>query len=259
MRALRVGTAVLAAAGLVAAAGIATAAPLNGDFETGDLTGWAGGNGGDFAVTGAFQSPPDTGAFQLVLTTSPGSVGALGAGAATAAAIRAVMGITDPLLETVEPAGFEAIQGSVVTQTFITGLTGFDLQFRYNFLSDETDAGTQFGDVLPDYAIVHIRNAAGTFELIQRITDADTEFEGGPFPPVIGGYDTQTGYRTYNLGAALAPDQYTVSFAVFDVFDGGFDSALAIDNVMLVPEPSSVSLIVLGLLGLAVYRRQQRD
>lgn len=257
---LRHGTTLITALAIsLTSSGVSSAALINGDFETGDLTGWT--TVGDVDVLdGTFQAAPSEGNFQLVLTTSPGSVGQINGGVDSVANVNTVIGTTVAQLNSVEQASFSAFEGSGVMQTFVTNMTGVDLSFEYNFLSDETDAGNQFGDVYPDYAIVHIRNASGTFNYIRLLTDADVEWEGTAYPAANPTqFDSETGYRTFTLSGAgvplLTPDTYTLAFATFDVRDDLFDSALLIDRLMMIPEPSTGTLTALGLAVLGARRR----
>jgi hypothetical protein len=73
-------------------------------------------------------------------------------------------------------------------------------------------------------------------------------------PSTLGGYADMTGYHlalfTLGLGSS-----HTITFGVRDIGDGGIDSALLIDAVQ-VPEPGSLALISLALVGLVSTRRR---
>jgi hypothetical protein len=54
-------------------------------------------------------------------------------------------------------------------------------------------------------------------------------------------------------------DTYIFGIAVFDVTDDEYDSAVALDNFALLPEPRGVLLLVTGLLGLTLAGRSRSN
>ncbi len=245
----------------------AGAAPFaNGSFENG-FASWN--LIGDSAVFDdiSLQTTSTTGSFHSVLTSAPGSVPAgtqVGTGAVAADPdVIGLLGISATELASVTPAGVSVAEGAGMEQTFDT-TQGGNITFDWNFLSDESDAVNQYGDAFPDFAIVHVHdvNDPVAFSQIFLLVDADTEFEGIAGVPVIAGFDSETGWRTFDLSAvgSVLPGAgtYSLGIAVFDMNDNLFDSGLAVDNVSLL-EPSTVLLLGVGPFGLLWVGRERPD
>ncbi len=68
----------------------------------------------------------------------------------------------------------------------------------------------------------------------------------------VGDYGA-SGWQTYNFGSA-----YTglITFGVYNTLDTSLDSTLAIKNGVNVPEPGTLALFGLGLIGLAFRARK---
>ena len=236
---------------------LAHAVTINGGFDSGTV-GWN--FAGDFSVeTGSYGPPGDP---KLVLTTNPGSQPApksqpaLGAGAVGRAAITTLLGITATELDDNDPdstpGGINAYEGSAATQQFVVG-SDASLSFDWQLFTDETIFGSPF----PDFLLFHVRNLAGTFSVIQLVTDVLSESVNGNLSPSGTPYHSQTAVNSFNV-ALNGPDTYIMGIAVFDVVDDLYDNAVAVDNVRLVPEPSGVALGATALLALAVVRGRAR-
>ena len=226
----------------------ASALIVNPGFDSG-LTGWS--TIGDFSVeTGSFGPAGDP---KLVLTTSPGTIPALGTGAVPAdPAVIGLLGISVADLAAVEPAA--SVEGAAVTQQFTVGFAATDLQFDYQLFTEETNWAVPFADFL----LFHVRNLAGTFSSIVLITDVATEDGAGNFSASATPYASETSVRTLAMPLNGA-DTYILGIAVFDVDDDLFDSAVALDNFALLPEPRGGLLLAAGLLGLAMAGRPRSD
>ena len=226
----------------------ASALIVNPGFDSG-LIGWS--TIGDFSVeTGSFGPAGDP---KLVLTTSPGTIPALGTGAVPADPdVIGLLGISVADLAAVEPAA--SVEGAAVTQQFTVGFAATDLQLDYQLFTEETNWAVPFADFL----LFHVRNLAGTFSSIVLITDVATEDGAGNFSASGTPYASETSVRSITMPLNGA-DTYIFGIAVFDVTDDEFDSAVALDNFALIPEPRGGLLLAAGLLGLAVAGRPRSD
>jgi hypothetical protein len=230
---------------------LAHAVTINGGFDSGTV-GWN--FAGDFSVeTGSYGPPGDP---KLVLTTAPDSQPPLGTGAVAPTAITTLLGITATELADNDPdstpGGIDAFEGSAATQQFVVG-SNASLSFEWQIFTDETTFGTPF----PDFLLFHVHNLAGTFSVTQLVTDLLSESVNGNLSPSPTPYDSQTVVNSLTV-ALNGPDTYIMGFAIFDVTDNHFDTAVAIDNVTLVPEPSGVALATSALLALGAARGRAR-
>ncbi len=203
---------------------LATAAVINGSFETGDLTGWT--------VVGSAQAPDASIGVTPTVGTYQGYIETTGNYTQYAPPIEASLGITD---STLNGLGFtEFVNGTAISQD-VTVSAGDTLTFDWNFLTDELDEDPLYND----FAYFTIDSAA--YLLASR--NGSTYDTGSP--PV--GFDGQTGWDSgsYTFTAA---GTYKIGFGVFNVHDAGHNSVLLLDNISLpVPEPTSFVLLAIGL------------
>jgi hypothetical protein len=237
-----------ALAGLLLGPGSASAMVINPGFDSG-LTGWN--TIGDFSVeTGSYGPAGDP---KLVLTTAPGTLAALGTGAVAADPdVIGLLGISAATLAGVEPAS--SVEGAAVTQQFTTVNAVTDIAFEYQLFSEETNWSAPYAD----FVIFHVRNLAGTFSSTVLITDAATEDTAGNFSVSVTQFQSETSVRSITMPLNGA-DTYIFGIAVFDVTDAEFDSAVALDNFALIPEPRGALLLAAGLLGLTLAGRSRSN
>lgn len=200
----------------------------NGNFETGDITGWTG-LGLSGALPNALTVVPTEGSYMGVMdNTGNGPVGA-----PVIAGALGVPGASLIGLSTGTPTN-----GSCIYQD-ITVSAGDTLTFDWNFLTDELNEDPQYND----FAIFSI--ATDPYLLRDKNTPPYIFF------PPMSAFDGQTGWATQSHVFSIA-GTYRLGFAVFNVEDTGHDSWLLVDNV-IVPEPACLLIWPVLLLG----RRRQ--
>lgn len=220
----------LSLAGLFAFGGSSRAAFINGNFETGDFTGWT--TTGVTAVLGNFAGiDPFEGSFQGGAQTNGGvAVGAL----------EAFFGLAAGDIDSVLTTGTATV-GAGFQQT-ITVQTGDLLRFNWNFTTSEGPNDPTFND--------------GSFVVISNTADllADTFFV--PLNP--GGLNLETGYQEFQF---IFPFEgtYNVGVGTVNVGDASFNSVILADNFSIsTPAPPALLLGLVGVPALAVIRRRRK-
>jgi hypothetical protein len=187
-----------------------------------------------------------------------------------------------------EIAGVGGTNGSLLTTPTFSANAGDSLNFYFNYVTSD-------GANYSDYAFAHLLDSTNT--LVATLFTARTEpsgntspgaglpandsvltpttsaiIPGGPHWSELGGDSGQcfaagcgyTGWiqSTYTI---LAAGNYTLAFGATNVLDTQYNTGLAIDGVTVAgipviptPEPATLSLLSLGLGGLAILRRRRR-
>lgn len=132
-----------------------------------------------------------------------------------------------------------ASEGSAIFQS-VTVEAGESLRFDWTFLSNEA-AGL-------DYAFVVIDGAV--FNLVDGLSlSAGSNYD----------YGFTSGAQTFQSTPFIAGALVSFGFGVVDVDSSVGSSALVLDNVSVIPEPSAFAAFAgLGALGLAATRRRRR-
>lgn len=239
----RIGVAIWLVSVLLPCASMAVVS--NPGFESG-LTGWTA--TGDFSLENGTYGPTN----RLVLTSETAGENPLGAGADIVGDILAATGMDATTLAANEPAGFTAFEGSVVEKTFNFGGPGTaTFSFDWQLFTDETTWA--FGTPYADYVLVRVLEVAGPFDTYELVADMESEFLAGNLVASATQYDTQSAINTFTLATLLPnPGDYTLQIVMFDVDDGDFSSAVALDNFSLIPETGTVALCLSGMFGLLV-------
>lgn len=210
----------------------ASAMVVNGDFESG-MDGWDGiGVGGAFLGVGFTASMEER--FFGDFDVSDSEVeNFLGLGAGT----------LDGL------SSGNAVEGSALKQS-IEVQAGDVLTFDFLFATAE-EPGSDYND----FAFFSVSGASSDV-----LADTNSPFSDSIYVPFIGtisATDWQT--TTYEF---LTGGVYTIGFGVMNVDDDLYGSAMLLDNVGLnvqsanVPEPSTIGLLAIGLVGLGLARKR---
>jgi hypothetical protein len=121
---------------------------------------------------------------------------------------------------------------------------GFVITFDYNFLTSEPGPAR-------DFAFITLTGQSGDVPIVADIFDAGTAFGGGsPF-------NLQSGFQTYSINISTA-GTYTLGIGIADARNLEGPSGLLIDNISIIPEPSSIMLGVAGAVFLVALRRRVR-
>jgi plastocyanin len=211
------------------------------DFESG-LSGWQ--SAGDaLTVNASFGLSPTQGSNLGLLTTASinGDFNTFsGTDAVSATALEGFLGLSTGTLA----SGFE---GSALLRS-ITVNAGDTLTFDYNYLSTDVSAN-DFAFLTLNGALTSLVSSSGPLTPSLAVLD-----------PIFGDPTTETGWRTFSVTFTTA-GTYNLGLGVVDAGDEFFPSALAVDNVQVtagaaqaVPEPSTLTLLAIGLACAGVYR-----
>ena len=210
----------------------AYAGVMNGSFETGDLSGWST-LGSTSTVTGLGDYSPTDGAYAGLLDTS---------GTASSASIESALGLASGDLGTL--ASGNGTSGSLVYQSFYAS-AGTVISFDYLFATNELPGPNNiyndfaFASILVDSVLTDIASVTSTV-----LTS-----------PSTSGYFADSGWLTFDHTLSVS-GLVTLGIGILDGDDLIVDSGLMIDNIKAVPEPSTLALLFLGLLGLALRQRR---
>ncbi|MEX2672712.1 MAG: PEP-CTERM sorting domain-containing protein [Phycisphaeraceae bacterium] len=213
----------------------------NGSFETGNLDGWES-TGLTAAVDDSVDITPTDGIYQALMETNQGGFIGVAQMPALADDVEDFLGLSVGMLDDLTPE--EPTQGSAIRQSLNLNAGEF-ITFDWNFLTDEG-----FESEFNDFAIVTLVNMTTSAVVLADTFNPD--LPGGS----SSNYFAETGYESFALPAVATTDEYLLGFAVLDATDFSVSSALLIDDVQVVPEPTTLGMV--GLLAAATLMRRQR-
>lgn len=217
-----------------------TAAIINGGFEQGDFTGFTTTAGNSSIESAAFGITPQEGVFQGLLVAPDTDYG-------LNYDLDAFLGLADGTLDTILPSS----GGGAALQTTFEAKAGQVLRLDWDFITCCEEGGMPY-----DGAFVSIKGAGTFLSALATTPDAATGF--GPVSKTLlspvqlidfpNTFQFRVGYQTFQY-IIPADGVYTLGIGVRN---GGSErsteSAVVVDNIALVPEPSSILLIGSGLL-----------
>ena len=212
--------------GAVGATASASAAVINGSFEN-NLSNWT-----TFGTVGTTNASATNGMSSALIT-------AVDNGAYNAPALESFAGITDVALQAIKSGYKDFTTGSAIKQTF-SATAGDKFSFDYRTLTNESITSPW------DFTFVVIDGVA--------LALGDTNINSG-FGAGVAGYETANSWKTFTQTFA-STGNHTITFGAFQAGDNSVSTALLVDNVKAVPEPTTVALLGLGLLGFAASRRK---
>ena len=231
----------LTAAVALVAAGSASAAPIqlltNGDFETGDFTGWtvtdlAGGSGSWFVSSGT--SAP---------ISSNATVGPAG-------------GMFYAVTDQGGPGTHALAQSFLVPLGATSVIVSFDLFMNDQSGAGPLDLGLDHTGGANQHAQVDVMDA-----MASAFSTTPADIIATLIPPGTDGVGNPHAYTSYSFdvtGLLAAGTSYTLRFGEVDnqlFFNAGVDNVSVLADTASVPAPGSTSLLGAALLGLTLARR----
>ena len=235
----------------------ASAAVLNGSFETGNFTGWETLGQPSIQTSTYDESSPTAGTSQALLSTfCPARVNNRCKQDGNFLELSNFLNVNVLNLTALG----DVFEGSALKTTLNVN-AGDVLTFDWNFLTDSMN-GDERG-LYNDFAFVTI---SGT---VYKLADT--------FSPFVGiltdtNFENQTGYKTFSYSFTSA-GTYILGVGVVDVGDGSSDSGLLVDNVVLsspppptsyptptgVPEPASIlGVLAFGAVAFGLRRSHRQ-
>lgn len=138
-----------------------------------------------------------------------------------------------------------ATEGSLLYQNLTLSPGESVVSFDWNFLTNESTPSA-----FNDLAFAHLISGSTGNAVQTAILDTFSTFSGSGSI-----YTNQTGWNTVSF-SGLTPGSYALVFGVLDDGDRDVASAVLVDNVRAVPEPSSIGLLGMTLFGLIARRRR---
>lgn len=223
-----------AAIGLLFAGSNVSASIINGSFESG-MSGWTTVGPNSAVPNGTINGYNATsGSEYAFINTGVGAQSVL-----VQDFVLQSLGISSNYVSTNFPG---VTEGSLLFQTFTLDAGCNELVFDWNFLTNE--GGNN------DFAFAHLFDSSFAPVSTASLNTSSSLSAGSP------DYLLDTGWQNVSFSGLTGGNTYTLVFGVFDDRDFITDTALLVDNVHCVPEPSAGAL--LSLVGLTALRLRRR-
>jgi hypothetical protein len=235
--------AVITVLSLVSFVGTAKAAVVEG-FESGSFSG-SEATSGDVGIRGSyFTIAPTEGTKQMLMTTinntsDAGFTNQSGSNAVSVTTISPFLGVSTSSIRDGTAAGFE---GSAFTISLGMLTAGTQITLDYDFMTDEDPSGIHHND----FAFWELNS--GTIHPF-----ADTMSSLHPTNPGNTVFGLETGYQTLTITIPTT-GTYTLGLGVMDATTGDNPSGLLVDNIQIVPEPTTIAFGIAGASLLVALR-----
>jgi hypothetical protein len=238
--------AVLTGVLLLSLVGFAHATLIEG-FESGAFSG-SEATSGDVGIKGTyFTIAPSQGTKQMLMSTinntnDPGYTNQNGTNAASVVTIASFLGISTSSIH--DNSAHPGVEGSAFTISLGALNVGDVVTFDYDFLTTEIQPGAH-----NDFAFWELNSGA-----IHLFADTNSAFlhpttgAGNPFA-------LETGYHTVSITITTAAT-YTLGIGVMDATTADNPSGLLIDNIVVVPEPTTIAFSIAGAALMVALRRR---
>lgn len=235
--------AAMTALSLMSVFGTAKATVVEG-FESGSFSA-SEATSGDVGIRGSyFTIAPTEGTKQMLMTTinntsDAGFSNQSGTNAVSVTTIASFLGVSTSSIRDGTAAGQE---GSAFTINLGTLTAGMQIKLDYDFMTDEDPSGIHHND----FAFWELNSGA-----INPFADTTSPLQPTNTSNTVFGLET--GYKTLTINITQT-GIYTLGLGVMDATTTDNPSGLLVDNIQIVPEPTTIAFGIAGASLLVALR-----